>query len=398
MYRLLDYLGRPRAWEEQDFVCAFIPQDILVHIESADGIDEEVRESVRSTIEASKETVKERQDVGDGDANPHEPSLPDPDARKLRIPGPQKHRFEKKSQGATVDIYDGRNSDYTPLPGPILRKNGQAPVEDQIANSCYDTMNKAQTFFRDVYGWDSLDDKNMPLVATVHYGWHVANAYFMSKYKQMVYGNGNKNMYNFVGSYDVVGHELAHGIIQFSSGLIYRGMPGALNEYCADVMGTLLEQWVHHQTVDKADWLLAQDVLFPGEDKIALRSMKAPGTAYNDPRVGRDSQPGHMKDYIYTEKDKGGVHFNSGIPNRAFYLAASAWGGNAWETAGKTWFAAMTTTEPNASFYGFASRTCREARRIGGPEWQSTCVKAWTEVGVFRAQSWFGWMWDRKTV
>ena len=55
--------------------------------------------------------------------------------------------------------------------------------------------------------------------------------------------------------------------------------------------------------------------------------MKAPGTAYDDPRLGKDPQPAHMDDYVETTEDNGGVHINSGIPNHAFYLAATALGG-----------------------------------------------------------------------
>ena len=56
--------------------------------------------------------------------------------------------------------------------------------------------------------------------------------------------------------------------------------------------------------------------------------MKDPGTAYNDPVLGKDPQPGHMKDYVTTSSDNGGVHINSGIPNRAFYLIATEIGGS----------------------------------------------------------------------
>ena len=60
---------------------------------------------------------------------------------------------------------------------------------------------------------------------------------------------------------------------------------------------------------------------------MALRSMKAPGTAYDDPVLGKDPQPAAMAGYVQTSTDNGGVHINSGIPNHAFYLAAIAIGG-----------------------------------------------------------------------
>ncbi|KAL8676985.1 MAG: hypothetical protein Q9186_006545 [Xanthomendoza sp. 1 TL-2023] len=134
----------------------------------------------------------------------------------------------------------------------------------------------------------------------------------------MFYGDGSDLINNFVGSYEVVGHELTHGIVQFSSGLLYEGQPGAPNEYVSDVMGTLFEQWVNGVSADKADWLLSQDVLLPDNPKVAMRSMKAPGTAYDDHRLGRDTQRAHMRNFLHTPFDHGGVHTNSGIPQPRF--------------------------------------------------------------------------------
>jgi Zn-dependent metalloprotease len=65
--------------------------------------------------------------------------------------------------------------------------------------------------------------------------------------------------------------------------------------------------------------------------------MKEPGTAHDDPLLGKNPQPAHMDDYVRTFEDNGGLHINPGIPNRAFYLAATALGGHAWEKAGCIW-------------------------------------------------------------
>ncbi|KAL8840872.1 MAG: hypothetical protein Q9170_001136 [Blastenia crenularia] len=399
MDRVMQYFKGSKPQNNDHAVCAFIAPNILEHIVVSEDVSEEVRESVRSTLDASAATDKERQEVGDGNKNPHEPDLPD------EKPGPEhpedpedpgdpegSKNAPKQESYAPINIYEGFNkpTQYTVLPGPIARRYGQGRVGNSQIDDCYDAMTKARDFYRIVFGWKSIDDKNKLLQATVRYGWNVANAYFLWKEAQIVFGNGNPSMYNFDGSLDLVGHELTHGVIMYSSGLIYKNQSGALNESCADVMGCLLEQWVHGQTVAQADWLLAQDVLFPNEPKIAMRNMKAPGTAYNDRRMGKDRQVAHMKDYINTPYDDGGVHDNSGIPNRAFYLAASAWGGYGWQLPGQTWFATMTTCEPNATFVSFAFRTIREAKRLGGEKWESAVINAWIEVGVLqRANAWY---------
>src|SRR6202035_5249116 len=104
----------------------------------------------------------------------------------------------------------------------------------------------------------------------------------------------------------------------------------------------MVKQWALGQTVDQADWLIGAAIRAPGFKGRALRDMANPGTAYDDPRLGKDPQPGDMKDYVQTGADNGGVHTNSGIPSRAFVLAAKAIGGNSWEKAGKIWYVTLT--------------------------------------------------------
>ena len=73
-----------------------------------------------------------------------------------------------------------------------------------------------------------------------------------------------------------------------------------------------------------------------------------------------------MADYVTTTEDNGGVHINSGIPNRAFALAARDLGGFTWERTGKVWYDALTAGEvaAGADFAAFAQATLRSAARI----------------------------------
>ena len=110
----------------------------------------------------------------------------------------------------------------------------------------------------------------------------------------------------------------------------------------SDVFGSMVKQRMTGQTAAQADWLIGEGLLANGIKGVALRSMKAPGTAYDDARLGgKDPQPATMADYVDTDDDDGGVHINSGIPNRAFFLAATAFGGSSWDRAGKIWYAAL---------------------------------------------------------
>ena len=159
----------------------------------------------------------------------------------------------------------------------------------------------------------------------------------------MVFGDGDGQIFNrFTIAVDVIGHELTHGVTEHESNLMYFGQPGALNEHLSDVFGSLVKQYPN-ETADKADWLIGEGLLAKSIKGKALRSMKDPGTAYDDPLLGKDPQPAHMSDYVRGPADNFGVHTNSGSPNRAFYLASTKMGGFAWETAGLIWYETMTS-------------------------------------------------------
>jgi Zn-dependent metalloprotease len=181
----------------------------------------------------------------------------------------------------------------------------------------------------------------------------------------MVFGDGDGTVFNrFTIAVDVIGHELTHGVTQFTAGLDYQGQSGALNESVSDVFGSLVKQRSLGQSAGQADWLIGAGLFTPEVHGVALRSMKAPGTAYDDPQLGKDPQPATMSGYVETSDDNGGVHTNSGIPNHAFYLAATAIGGNAWEGAGQVWDDVLTggSLPHDVDFATFAEATMAAAK------------------------------------
>jgi hypothetical protein len=199
----------------------------------------------------------------------------------------------------------------------------------------------------------------------------------------MVFGDGDGPYFNsFTDSVDVVGHELTHAVTQFTAGLTYVGQSGALNESVSDVFGSLVKQYKLGQTADQADWLIGADIVKKGFPGKALRSMAAPGTAYDDPSLGKDPQVATMADYVDTQDDNGGVHTNSGIPNKAFHLAATGIGGTSWDGAGRIWFAALTSgIGADTDFAGFAAATVTAAEAVSA-EAADAVRSAWEQVGV----------------
>jgi hypothetical protein len=148
----------------------------------------------------------------------------------------------------------------------------------------------------------------------------------------------------------------------------------------------------HLIQAEKADWLIGEACILPGVKGTALRSLKAPGTAYDDPECGKDTQ---IWDYAeldsYTkenkdtvEADSGGVHIFSGIPNKAFYNAAVAFGGNTWESVGKIWWGTVHGKKitKDCTFKEFAEATVAVAEKLMGAKGKEILTKAWTDVNV----------------
>ena len=190
----------------------------------------------------------------------------------------------------------------------------------------------------------------------------------------------------FKQALDVIGHELTHGVTELEAALSYSYESGALNESVSDVFGSLVKQYALKQSAADADWLIGAGLFTKKVKGKALRSMKAPGTAYDDPILGRDPQPDNYAAFVRTQSDNGGVHINSGIPNRAFYLTAAAIGGNAWDAAGRIWYETLRDRDlrANATFLQFAMLTERNAIRLfGRGSSEATAVRnAWATVGV----------------
>jgi Zn-dependent metalloprotease len=284
-------------------------------------------------------------------------------------------------------VYTAKNG--TSLPGTVVRKEGDAPVADAAVNEAYDGSGWTYDLYKDVYDRNSIDNNGLRLDSTVHYQKNYDNAFWDGK--QMVYGDGDGELFNrFTISIDVIGHELTHGVTQYEASLNYSQQPGALNESMSDVFGSLVKQYSLKQSATQADWLIGAGLLAAGVNGVALRSMKAPGTAYDDPVLGKDPQPGHMKDYVNTTSDNGGVHINSGIPNHAFYVVATQLGGNAWEKAGQIWYVTLRDKlKATSNFQECANLTFQTAADLFGANSleQQAVQKGWSEVGIDAAGS-----------
>jgi Zn-dependent metalloprotease len=287
------------------------------------------------------------------------------------------------TKGKFRQIYDaGKSPD---MRKKLVRSEGDPKSTDDGVNEAYDYSGDVYDYYSQLFKRNSLDDKGMTLISSVHLsesdGSPLDNAFWNGE--QMAYGDGDGVIFQrFTKSLDVVGHELTHGVQSFTSNLEYQGQSGALNEHFADVGGILIRQWKNGESVAKANWLIGVEVLMPAPTRRGIRDMEHPGTGFtNDPELGTDPQPADMKHLYKGSQDNGGVHINSGIPNRAFVLSAQALGGNAWENIGPIWFETMVQLTTTSNFADCARISVQVATAHGAAA-KKAVTAAWKKVGV----------------
>jgi Zn-dependent metalloprotease len=289
-------------------------------------------------------------------------------------------------------IYDAQQGNS--LPGILTRQESDQPGLDPAVNEAFDYSGATYDLFKTIYNRNSIDDNGMKLDSTVHYQKGYDNAFWNGN--QMVYGDGDEDLppdqqlfSRFTKAIDVVGHELTHGVTQFEANLTYFQQSGALNESFSDVFGSLVKQYhLQHMAAD-ADWIIGEGLFTANVAGKGIRSMKAPGTAYNDPILGKDPQPDNMKDYVNTSSDNGGVHINSGIPNYAFYVTATEIGGYAWEKAGLIWYRTLKDKlKYDSNFQQCAYLTWQTAgEQFGNSSLEQQAVrKGWSAAGIDATQ------------
>lgn len=274
------------------------------------------------------------------------------------------------------------------LPGKLLRDEDDPPTKDKEADRAYENLGIAMQFFKSVLGRDSVDGKGMRVDASVHYGYRFTNAMWTGE--QMIVGDGDgRHITGLAHSLGIIAHEFVHGVSQHivrgGLGVVevagqppaLKGEAGALNESFSDVFASMIKQWHAGQDVTQADWLLGEDILAPSAGR-AIRSLKDPGN--NSLTWRNDDQ---VKDYRrYRPTDD--AHKASGIPNHAFYLAATRLGGRSWETLARIWLKGFDRLRVRGTFLDAAHYTVDVAATLHGKgsEPHDAVKAAWKKVNV----------------
>jgi Zn-dependent metalloprotease len=269
-------------------------------------------------------------------------------------------RFSQLTDAKSRKIYDANNG--SGLPGALVRSEGQGPTGDTDADLAYDYSGDTYDYFFNQHGRDSYDGQGAQLKSTVHYCPGPSDCPYPNAFWngiQMVYGEG------FSAADDVDAHELTHAVTEHSANLFYYMQSGALNESYSDIFG---------ETVDQLNgdpgtpWLMGEDV--PGFG--AIRNMMDPNQ-FGDPESMSDAAFFKCFDSYYG--DNGGVHSNSGVPNRAYALMVDGDGGGivagiGLVKAGLIQYRALTSYLTSASDflenYDALNQSCQDLIGTGG--------------------------------
>ena len=350
--------------------CYIIPPFVLRHIAETTPKDE-VRARAERALTLRRDVTRERTA-----ALAERRDVP---GERVRDARPRKNRI----------VYDANRTDNRHF--RLARREGDEPNGNEPeVDEAFKHSGITWDFYNSVFGRNSIDGWGMDLISTVNYRRNFVNARWNGG--QMLYGGDVPGLFNrFTKTLDIVAHELTHGVVQFTVGLDHVGQPGALGESICDVFGSMVKQWAKGQKAADADWLMGEGLYVrkKGARRRAVRSLKAPGTAHNDPTpggIGIDPQVAHMSEYLKLpdDEDQGGVHLNSGIANRAFYLAATQLGGYSWEGAGQIWYRVLAERRirPAATFADMRDATVRAATELFGDRAARTVAHAWAKVGV----------------
>jgi hypothetical protein len=286
--------------------CLFVPPHVLANIARAHA-----RESLEPTSAQRSATVS------DQFRRARRNFAPDGTVRVASLAGP-----EAVPEGLSVPqpgtggrlVYDDLNQWNFDV--KFIRGEGDPAVAGENANHAYDHLGLVRDFYKEKLGRNSIDNAGLNIVANVNYGAGFDNAFFDGS--RMVFGNGDNAIFkDLTGDLDVPAHELTHGVTQYTAGLNYTpDQSGALNESFSDMMGSAIDAWANQRDADSHNWLIGEDIMADVLYGEALRNMAEPGTAYDNPTMGRDVQPRDMSGY----HEPADPHIMSGITNRWFYL------------------------------------------------------------------------------
>jgi Zn-dependent metalloprotease len=339
--------------------CFIIPQDVLDRLASDKKLSANARQAAAATSRLSVEIRKLRTQA----------------QALTSVSNAMGAHFVELATTPKILVYDCRHTQT--LPGTPA--TGPAKSKDKTVKRAFTETTQVAKFYKEAFGRNSIDNAGMTLLSSIHFGVDFNNAQWTGT--QMLYGDGDGEIFiDFTNGNDVIGHELTHGVTQYTLQLAYSGDAGGLNESLSDCFGSMFRQWEAGQDVAAADWLIGADIMGSAAKTKGfkcLRNMANPADTH-----ALAPQP-----TMYSQITPGmDPHYSSGPPNLAFSVACKTLGGKSWEQIGKVWYGAMTGFGPNPSMKmpEFAGRTRQVATQMfaADPKVVQAVNAGWTTVGL----------------
>lgn len=292
------------------------------------------------------------------------------------------YRLRQTSSGGGVQTFNLNNgTNYTTATD--FTSSSTNFTGDAVGVQAHWGAEQVWAYYWNQHGRNSYNGTGGILKSYVHYSNNYVNAFWDGT--RMTYGDGNGTTYGPLVSLDICGHEISHGVTEYSANLVYSYESGALNESFSDVFGEAIENYA----TGSNDWLMG-DQIGAGGSGGAIRSMSNPN-AYGDPDT-------YQGTYWYTgTADNGGVHTNSGVQNKWFYILSVGESGtndlgNSYNVTGigitnaaAIAYRNLTTYLTSSSNYAAARAGAIQAARdlfgVDSPEEIAT-TNAWYAVGV----------------
>lgn len=341
------------------YTCFIVPREVLTRLALDKELLAEVRKGLLDTAQISHEIRGLRSQA----------------AKLTSVAVAHSGALIELAPSPIVTVYDCKHTQSTPgTPMPIPGNSS-----DPTAKRAFNETTSVAKFYKDLFNRNSIDNQGMTMMSSIHFGSNYNNA--MWNGLQMIYGDGDGGIFiDFTNGSDVIGHELTHGVTQYSLQLDYSDEAGGLNESMSDCFGSMFRQWEGNQDVNSADWLIGQGIMGPvakARGFTCLRDMASPAATHClAPQPTQYSQ-------ITPGMDP---HYSSGPPNLAFYTACKALGGRSWEKIGQVWYRSLTGFGPTPSMrmQPFADRTRQVAHTVysTAPAVAAAVDQGWKQVGL----------------
>jgi Zn-dependent metalloprotease len=339
--------------------CFIVPDDVLRNLARDKELSAEVRKAFFDTAQISQEIRALRSQA----------------SNLMSVMMLRADAMVELAAVPAVIVFDCKHTES--LPGrPIWNPQNSY---NRTAKHAFNSTKNAAKFYKRVFKRNSIDNHGGTLMSSIHFRLKFNNALWNAF--QMIYGDGDGSIFiDFTKGDDVIGHELTHGVTQYSLQLQMSGESGGLNESMSDCFGSMFRQWARRQDVNKADWLIGHDIMGPtakARGFTCLRDMANPAAKHC-----LAPQPTHYSQ-ITPSMDP---HRSSGPPNLAFYTACKNAGGKSWEKIGQVWYHSLTACgpTPHMKMKAFADRTREVARKMysSAPTVAAAVDRGWKHVGL----------------